>query len=294
MKKNNLAEFFKSKGYYVLLFVGIIAIAVVALIGSNLSSNQTDDNENLVNLNEPDNYMQAEDNTNLQADNNDTSDQFANIEQAPDLDVIEGGQDVVDNDSLLEFDVYTEDEENGIGLVETVNKPTEVADVVQDVEEEEESLETTSPTVKNLPSLSFDAEEGLIWPVDGNVIMNYSMKHLTYHATLMQFKVNPAIIIDAEVGTEVKAAADGVIADIYDDPVTGLTVAMDIGNEYSLVYGQLKDVDFKIGDSVSEGDVIGAINEPTKYYTVEGSNLYFMVMESDQTVNPMLLLQDMQ
>lgn len=294
MKKNNLAEFFKSKGYYVLLFVGIIAIAVVALIGSNLSSNQTDDNENLVDLNEPDNYMLAEDNTNLQADNNDTSDQFANIEQAPDLDVIEGGQDVVDNDSLLEFDVYTEDEENGIGLVETVNKPTEVADVVQNVEEEEESLETTSPTVKNLPSLSFDAEEGLIWPVDGNVIMNYSMEHLTYHATLMQFKVNPAIIIDAEVGTEVKAAADGVIADIYDDPVTGLTVAMDIGNEYSLVYGQIKDVDFKIGDSVSEGDVIGAINEPTKYYTVEGSNLYFMVMESDQTVNPMLLLQDMQ
>ena len=291
MKKNNLAEFFKSKGYYVLLFVGIIAIAVVALIGSNLSSNQTDENENSVDLNEPDNNMLAEDNTDFQADNNNTSDQFANIEQALDPDVNEG-EDVVDNDSLLEFDVYTEDEENGIDLAETIDKPVVVADVVQDVEEE--SLETTSPTVKNLPSLSFDAEEGLIWPVDGNVIMNYSVEHLTYHATLMQFKVNPAIIIDAEVGTEVKAATDGIIADIYDDPVTGLTVAMDIGNEYSLVYGQLKDVDFKIGDSVSEGDVIGAINEPTKYYTIEGSNLYFMVMESDQTVNPMLLLQDMQ
>ena len=66
MKKNSLAEFFKSKGYYVLLFVGIIAIAAVALIGSNLSSNQEDEPEDFVDLNEPDNSMGAEDDNNLQ------------------------------------------------------------------------------------------------------------------------------------------------------------------------------------------------------------------------------------
>ena len=121
--------------------------------------------------------------------------------------------------------------------------------------------------------------------------MNYSMDHLVYHATLMQFKVNPAIIIDAEVGTEVKAAAKGIITDIYDDPVTGLTVTTDIGDGFSLLYGQLADVNHKIGDVLSEGQLIGKINKPTKYYSIEGSNLYFMVTKDEQTENPMLYLR---
>lgn len=290
MKK--IAEFFKSKGYYVLLFVGIIAIAAVALIGSNLSSKLEDENENFVDLNEPDNNIAAEDNNNLQADNNNNLNEAANDEEtSPIAQVPEGSNDVVNNDSLLEYDVYTQEEEDGIDLAEIDEPVQQAADVEQDIKEQPKAVETTGATVKNLPPLSFNTEKGLLWPVDGNVIMNYSMDHLTYFATLMQFKVNPAIVIDAEVDTEVKAAADGVITDIYDDPVTGLTVTMDIGDGYSLLYGQLKDVKYKIGDRVSEGDVIALINEPTKHFTVEGSNLYFMVKKDDQTVNPMLLLR---
>ncbi len=289
MKKNRLAEFFKSKGYYVLLFVGIIAIAAVALIGSNLSSDKGDEQENFVDLNEPDNSMADEENNNLHADNNDTTDQFADNEQVTEPDV-EDSHDVADNDSLLEFDVYTEEEENGIDLAE-IDEPIQTAEVEQDIEEQPKAVETTGSSVKNTAPLKFDMEKGLLWPVDGNVIMNYSMDHLTYHATLMQFKVNPAIIIDAEVGTEVKAAAEGIVTDIYDDPVTGLTVIMDIGDEYSLLYGQLTNVNHKIGDRLSEGDIIGAINTPTKYYSIEGSNLYFMVTDEEQTVNPMLYLR---
>ncbi|NLO10560.1 MAG: M23 family metallopeptidase [Clostridiales bacterium] len=293
MKKNRLAEFFKSKGYYVLLFVGIIAIAAVALIGSNLSSNQENEGENFVDLNEPGNDdMVAEDDNNLQAnDDNHTSDQLANNEETSSApDVTDDGQEVVDNDSLLEFDVYTQEEENGIDYVESDEPKHAVLD--KDIEEEQPAtVETAGATVKNTSPLSFDVETGLLWPVDGNVIMNYSMDHLIYYATLMQFKVNPAVVFDAEVGTDVKAATTGIITDIFDDPVTGLTVTMDIGDGYSLLYGQLANVNHKIGDRLSEGDIIGVINTPTKYYSVEGSNLYFMVMEDEETVNPMLYLR---
>ena len=124
--------------------------------------------------------------------------------------------------------------------------------------------------------------------------MNYSMDHTVYFATLMKYACNPAIIIDAEVGTEVKAAYKGVITSIEPtDEETGYTITMSIGDGYSLVYGQLdaESVTLKVGDLVNEGDVIGKIDEPTKYYTVEGSNLYFEVLANDQTVNPMLLLR---
>ena len=171
-----------------------------------------------------------------------------------------------------------------------VDEPISAA-VEQDIEEQPMAVETAGATVKNTSPLSFDVETGLLWPVDGNVIMNYSMDHLTYFSTLMQFKVNPAIVIDAEVGSEVRAATTGIITDIYDDAVTGLTVTMDIGDGYSLLYGQLANVNHKIGDRMSEGDILGTINTPTKYYSIEGSNLYFMVMNDEETVNPMLYLR---
>ena len=66
---------------------------------------------------------------------------------------------------------------------------------------------------------------------------------------------------------------------------------MEIGNGYSLVYGQLENLNLEVGDFVSQGEVIGTIAKPTKYYTVEGSNLYFQVLEDGKTINPMLLLR---
>lgn len=296
MKKNRFTEFFKGKGYFVLLFVGVLAIAAVALIGSNLSSNdKNDEDQNYVDLNEPDNNIAAEDDDLSLADNNEASGDVANNAQAGNVNDVQAGQDVANNDSLLEYDVYTQEEENGIDLSEATvpTKAAEVADA-EDKTEEPEAVATTGKSVKadKAASLNFSVDEGLLWPVAGNVIMNYSMDHTIYHATLMQFKCNPAIIIDAEVGTEVKAAADGIVTSIDNDSETGLTVTTDIGNGFSLVYGQLADdLTCKVGDKVKEGDAIATVDEPTKYYSVEGSNLYFMVMENNQTKNPMLYLR---
>lgn len=290
MKKNKFTEFFKGKGYYVLLFVGVLAIAAVAIIGSNLSSEPEDQGENFVDLNEPDNNIAAGEDTELQAENNTSSGDVANNDSTAQNDT--AGQDVADNDSLLEYDIYTQEEENGIDLAEAGQDAEAEA-----AEAEPAAVETTGTTVQAdttpvMENLNFQVDDGLLWPVQGNVIMKYSMDHTIYHATLMQFKCNPAIIIDAEVGTEVKAAADGVITSIEKNEETGLTVTTDIGNGFSLVYGQLsEDTGLEVGDMLSEGEVIGTISDPTKYYTVEGSNLYFQVLENDETRNPMLYLR---
>lgn len=292
MKKNKFTEFFKGKGYYVLLFVGVLAIAAVAIIGSNLSSKPQDEGENYVDLNEPDDNIAAEDDL-LQAENNTSSGDVANNEDSTAQNET-AGQDVANNDSLLEYDIYTQEEEDGIDLAEAAEQEdTKAPDVV---EKEPEAVQTSGKTVEadnRTANLKFDVDKGLLWPVEGNVIMPYSMEHTTYYATLMQFKCNPAIIIDAEVGTEVKAATDGVVTSIDTNEETGLTITTDIGNGFSLIYGQLSEEgnSLKVGDKLKEGDTIGTISDPTKYYTVEGSNLYFQVLEDSETVNPMLYLR---
>ncbi|MBH1941064.1 M23 family metallopeptidase [Mobilitalea sibirica] len=296
MKKNKFTEFLKGKGYYVLLFVGVIAIAAIALIGSNLSSDQKDQDNNFVDLNEPDNNIAADDNNNVVADNNQASGDVANNQGNTQPGVKDNSnQNVADNDSLLEFDVYTEAEENGIDLSQD-QAQSETAQAEEVAEAEPDAVETSGNTVQAdstpvIDSLKFNKDAGLLWPVEGNVIMKYSMDHVIYHATLMQYKCNPAIIIDAEVGTEVKAAANGIVSSIDTNEETGLTVTMNVGDGYSLVYGQLEDVSLKVGDKLAEGEVIGIVSEPTKYYSVEGSNLYFQVLENEETMNPMLLLR---
>ena len=139
--------------------------------------------------------------------------------------------------------------------------------------------------------LSFNQEEGLSWPIKGDVLMEYSADKVVYFKTLAQYRTNPALLIEAKEGMDVKASADGIVESVETSEETGRTVSISIGDGFTVVYGQLKDVSVSKGDMVSEGQVLGKIAEPTKYYKEEGTNLYFQVKENKTAVNPMLLLK---
>ena len=108
-----------------------------------------------------------------------------------------------------------------------------------------------------------------------------------YFSTLDQYKYNPALIISGTLNDNVIAAAPGIVKSIDSLRETGTTVTVDMGNGYECLYGQLKEVKVKVGDYVEAKDVIGYVNEPTKYYSVEGANLYFEMRKDGQPVNPM-------
>ena len=146
-----------------------------------------------------------------------------------------------------------------------------------------------APTVE--PALHFDAANDMQWPLKGNVIMNYSMNQTVYFATLDQYKYNPALVIQGKVNDKVLSVADGKISNVESNEVTGCTVTVDLGDGYSAIYGQLKEVKLGAGDTVAAGETIGYVNEPTKYYSVEGPNLYFQMVKDNQSVDPMGFLE---
>ena len=136
----------------------------------------------------------------------------------------------------------------------------------------------------------FDGKSELLWPADGSILMNYSMDKTVYFKTLDQYKYNPAVIFSAEVGDQVIAATTGVVKSIDKTAQTGTTVTVDIGNGYELIYGQLKEVPVKTGQSVTAKTTLGYVSEPTKYYSAEGSNVYFEMRKNGQPVNPIEFL----
>lgn len=153
----------------------------------------------------------------------------------------------------------------------------------------EEITETGSAEVT--PELHFDAATEMGWPLSGNVIMNYSMEQTVYFATLDQYKYNPAIVIQGNVNDKILSVADGQVIDIETNEVTGCTVTVNLGDGYSAVYGQLKEVPVSVGDYIGAGDIIGYVSEPTKYYSVEGPNLYFQLLKDNVSIDPMEYLQ---
>ena len=151
----------------------------------------------------------------------------------------------------------------------------------------EENLETTG----NTSLLSFNEESLLEWPASGAVLINYSMDKTVFFSTLEQYQYNPALIINGKVDEVIMASAAGVVVNIEELAQTGLTVTLDMGNGYAAIYGQLKDISVGIGDYVEVGGHLGSLNEPTKYFTVEGPNLYFAITKDGEPVNPLSYME---
>ena len=162
-------------------------------------------------------------------------------------------------------------------------------ETVDDVLSDEVEAEAISTTVQ--PKLDFSEEDGLVWPIVGDVLINYSMDQTIYFPTLDQYKYNPAIVIAAKQGENISAAADGRVTSVSYDSGTGNTVVMELGNGYELTYGQLENITVSEGSFVHVGDGIGTVAAPTKYYSLEGTNVYFKLTKDGEPVNPMSKLQ---
>lgn len=137
----------------------------------------------------------------------------------------------------------------------------------------------------------FSEDSVLTWPASGAVIMGYSMDQTVFFQTLEQYKYNPAMIIGGEVGETITASAAGIVTNIEETAQTGTTVSLDMGNGYTAVYGQLTEVPLSTGDYVNAGEMIGNLSEPTKYYSVEGPNLYFEILKDGEPVDPMNFME---
>lgn len=137
-----------------------------------------------------------------------------------------------------------------------------------------------------LEGYTFGENSVLMWPIAGNIVMNYSMDSTILHKTLGTYKTNPAINISAEIGTNVGAAASGIVQSIYDSEETGTTMVIAVGSGYVTTYGLLDNLAVEEGDSVTAGQVIGTVGAPTAYYVEEGPNVYFAVSKDGTPIDP--------
>lgn len=156
----------------------------------------------------------------------------------------------------------------------------------------DEAAEDVMEQVAETAGLTLHFPEEIGWPIEGKVLLNFSMDQTVYYPTLKQYQYNPALIISGKVNDKVCSTCEGKIVSVLNDAKTGTTVTMDLGDGYQAVYGQLKEIPVATGEYVAKGQCIGYISEPSKYFLEEGPNLYFQILKDGNPVNPQDYLEE--
>lgn len=204
--------------------------------------------------------------------------------------LVDAGTDQVE--ASMEEDLSDEEEpEEESGLSEEDGLYPEETGTYQDSpEDRSQEAEDASAQAVSMPELNFSEETLMQWPVRGTILLDYNMEQTTYFPTLDQYRLSPAIAVQAVEGAPVMAAAEGKVFSVEEKAETGTTVTMELGSGYQAIYGQLQDLTVEEGDLVEEGEIIGYVGTPTKYYSKEGSNLYFAMKRNGKPVDPILYL----
>ncbi len=139
--------------------------------------------------------------------------------------------------------------------------------------------------------LNFSDTTRMTWPIRGNVVLDYSMESTIYFPTLDQYKCNPGLVIQGDVSTPVVAPANAKVQKISSNEEIGSYVVLNMGNSYTAICGQLKELQVVENEYVKEGQVLGYVAEPTKYYSIEGSNVFFELSHDDKAIDPLDYMQ---
>lgn len=186
------------------------------------------------------------------------------------------------------------DNENGTGsgsFSDGISVDTGLADASDGTLTGANSMAEAGAAVSESLVLDFTDTDKLSWPVSGNIVLGYSMDTTTYFPTLDQYKVNPANVIQSEVSTPVSAPADARVVSVGTNEEIGNYVDLDLGNGYTAVCGQLKEIPVVENEYVRQGDLLGYVAEPTKYYALEGTNVFFEFLKDGVPVDALDFLE---
>lgn len=279
----NMMSFFRKNGFYVMalvLIAGILAISGIAGYVSGQSER-----------NQAENAAEFKDRAAGTASNEaklaESEEAVADEMTGYNADLVQKILSMIENGTLALEDFEEEGSMNGTAEASAKDAAAAENESAEVAEDEPEADTEEAEMAGNVLNAGYSSENAMSWPVRGEVIMDYSMDKTIYYPTLQEYKCNPSILIQSEEGTDVAAAFSGTVADVYHDAQLGAVVEMSLGNGYEAYYGQLENVDVAVGDTVRQGQIIGTVSTPTRFYSIEGSHLNFRVTRDGEPVDPL-------
>ena len=131
-----------------------------------------------------------------------------------------------------------------------------------------------------------------IKPVEGDIICEYAKDNLIYSETLKEWITHTAVDIKADKTSVIKAAADGVVKTIVNDPRYGLTIIISHDDGYETIYSNLLTAEFVVeGEEVSQGQTIGTAGNTAAFESSMESHLHFELLKDEEYLDPTIYLK---
>ncbi len=129
--------------------------------------------------------------------------------------------------------------------------------------------------------------ETMVIPVFGTAYTEFADQSLVYSKTLDQWTTHTGIDIKAEEGSPVRAAMDGIVEELKNDPALGLTIILNHSNGVFTKYSNLSTLDLvNLGQKVKKGDVISGIGKTALYEVADEPHLHFEVVKNGKNEDP--------
>lgn len=176
--------------------------------------------------------------------------------------------------------------------INTTNIEKETTNTVTSKEvnkiEEKTNTVITSNEVSNSNETTKKIEDPtFIKPLEGEIIVEYANENLVYSKTLKEWVTHNGIDIKGEKASVVKAASDGKIKFIKNDPRYGITVVIEHENGYESIYSNLLTAEFvKEGETIKQGQTIGTVGNTAVFEIAEESHLHFEILKDGKYLNP--------
>ena len=195
---------------------------------------------------------------------------------------------------------------------ETENVSTEIGKTVDEAQKEEtnKTNTTNTNTTPNTPKQTENAtnvkEQNVdktekteevkkqitfAKPAEGEIIGEFAKDNLVYSETLKEWITHTAVDIKTDKTSVIKAAADGIVKTIVNDPRYGLTVIIEHDDGYQTVYSNLLTAEFVVeGEEVKQGQAIGTAGNTAVFESGMECHLHFELMKDNEYVDPTIYI----
>lgn len=203
-------------------------------------------------------------------------------------------QSVNNNDPMITTDVMMNEADKQVMAQQNSDKTTAVTDSVIESSvavtenfEDELHNETTENVIADEPLPDFIA------PVSGYVMKGHSMDLPVFSITMNDYRPHTGVDLYANAGDDVFAAASGVIADVWEDPLEGFCISIEHSGGAVSIY---KNLDPTLPNSVSSGvevkagEVIATVGDSSMVEIAEEAHLHYELEIDGEQVDPTMYI----
>ncbi len=262
-QQNKVLKFFEEKGFYIVLFLCVVAIGTavyVLFLTPTLPSEDT-----VMSFDVPQDYYESE--------------------------PVSGETDTFNFPKTTAVTSATTPQTSGQTTANNTTTAPATTKSTPKTTAKASDTATTKSDSEPAPKPTKSAPTFYVRPVNGEIHAHFSGDELVYDRTNGDWRTHNGVDFLCDNGEKVMAVADGEVKDIFTDEYYGTSVLVEHGDGIESIYlGLVTEATVFKGQKVSAGDCIGAVNSDVLFESSLPVHFHLEMTKDGERIDPLSLI----